>query len=57
MRDYEFMDAAIEWAKDEGITIAIINSPWSHVAFHHVNYLYAKLQSLGIKTGCMHLDL
>ncbi len=57
MRDYDFIDAAVKWAEDEGITIAIINSPWTRVAFHHVQLLYTRLQALGIKVGGMHLDL
>lgn len=57
MRDYDFIDAAVKWAEDEGITVAIINSPWTRVMFHHAKLLYARLQALGIKVGSMHLDL
>lgn len=54
---YEFIDSATNWAKNNGIEIALIGNPFNGPDHIHARELYKRLSDARIKVGLIHHDL
>jgi glycosyltransferase involved in cell wall biosynthesis len=54
---YAFMNAAVAWAEQQALDLAIVNSPMTRVTHFHTRELFLQLKARGIKVGLFHHDL
>lgn len=54
---HDFMDAALTWARDLELNIALIGSPLAEVSQLQARELYLQLRACGIKVGAIQHDL
>lgn len=56
-RTYDFMDAAVRWARELKLDIALIDIPFQETECHQARELYLQLSAYGIKTGAIKHDI
>lgn len=57
LAEYSFMDAAVRWAREQQIHVALLGHPFSLTPMFHTRELPLQLKAGGIRVGLVHLDL
>ena len=53
---YDFMNAAVKWAKESNLEMVIVNHPLTQTFHYQTRELILQLQALAIKVGIIHFD-